>query len=636
MSHARTARTQPVARLFEAAVRLQQRGMLREAGERHEQVLRQAPDHLGSLQLLGVIEAQQGRAERALALLRKAVKRHPSASDAHNNLGMVLQSMNRGTEAVAHYEKAIAINLHYAVAHNNMGIALAGLERHDEAIASYRRALAIQPDYAEAHSNLASELMAMGRPAEALPALERALTLRPDLADARLNLGTALTLLQRHAAAADEYRKLVADRPRWTKARLALGGALLAAGRAAEAVPQLERAVEQEPNEAAGHHCLGSALLELGTIAAGRQHLRCAVALSPRHVPFLRALVTAETIASDDPVLATLQQLASQAATLPQAEQIDVHFALGKALGDAGQPDAAFRHQLAGNALIRRSIVYHEANILGRMERTANVFDPALLERLSGQGDPDETPVFIVGMPRSGSTLVEQILAAHPGVFAAGEVSALRAAARSVGLEKAATRFPETMREADGEQLRTLASHYLAALRRAAAAAATPPARITDKMPANFRYAGLIHLALPQARIIHTRRDPIDTCLSCFAVQFDQPFAHDLGELGRHWRAYDRLMAHWRAVLPPGVMLEVPYEEVVADFETWARRIVAHCGLAWDNACLAFHEVRRPVHTASMVQVRQPIYRSSVGRWRPDAETLRPLLDGLHPGRDGE
>ncbi len=155
--------------------------------------------------------------------------------------------------------------------------------------------------------------------------------------------------------------------------------------------------------------------------------------------------------------------------------------------------------------------------------------------------------------------------------------------------------------------------------------------RITDKMPANFRYAGLIHLALPNARIVHMRRDPVDTCLSCFSILFggDQPFTYDLGELGRYYRAYQRLMEHWRAVLPPGVMIEVQYEALVGDFEPEARRILAHCGLEWNEACLDFHQTERPVHTASSVQVRQPIYRSSVGRWRPDAEELRPLLDAL-------
>ena len=179
----------------------------------------------------------------------------------------------------------------------------------------------------------------------------------------------------------------------------------------------------------------------------------------------------------------------------------------------------------------------------------------------------------------------------------------------------------------NGENLRGLGTTYLTGLTAAAPAAD----KIVDKMPANFRFLGLIHLALPNARIIHTCRDPIDTCLSCFSKLFtdEQPFTYDLSELARYYRAYQKLMEHWRRVLPPGVMLDVKYEELVTDFEEQTRRIVTHCGLEWDDRCLSFYETRRPVKTASVVRVRQPIYRSSVGRWRPDGDLLRPLLEAL-------
>ena len=214
-------------------------------------------------------------------------------------------------------------------------------------------------------------------------------------------------------------------------------------------------------------------------------------------------------------------------------------------------------------------------------------------------------------MIRSGSTLVEQILGSHP-----------RVGADDTGATKVGASWL-----LNGENLRGLGTTYLTGL-----TAGTPAAdKIVDKMPANFRFLGLIHLALPNARIIHTCRDPIDTCLSCFSTLFsdEQPFTYDLGELGRYYRAYQRLMVHWRHVLPEGVMLEVKYEELVTDFERQARRIVAHCGLEWDDRCLSFYETRRPVKTASVVQVSQPIYRSSVGRWRPNGDLLAPLLEAL-------
>jgi hypothetical protein len=231
-------------------------------------------------------------------------------------------------------------------------------------------------------------------------------------------------------------------------------------------------------------------------------------------------------------------------------------------------------------------------------------------------------------MPRSGTTLVEQILASHPSVYGAGELTELVDIVAGLGGPRGVfANFPENVRAMSRVQLRDLRTRYLERVSALAPAAS----RITDKMPANFRFAGLIHLALPNARIIHTRRDPIDTCLSCFSLLFsgDQPHTYDLGELGRYYRAYAALMEHWCGVLPQGVMIDVQYEELVTDFERQARRIVAHCGLDWDAACLDFHKTRRPVPTASAVQVRQPIYRTSIGRWQPCRDMLGPLLAAL-------
>jgi hypothetical protein len=251
------------------------------------------------------------------------------------------------------------------------------------------------------------------------------------------------------------------------------------------------------------------------------------------------------------------------------------------------------------------------------------VFTAEALRKGRGFGDPSAVPVFIIGMPRSGTTLVEQILATHPKVYGAGELDDFQAAVASLrGLNRARTGLGV-------EELRWISTRYLERVRAIAPAAE----RITDKMPANFRYVGLIHLVLPNARIIHIRRDPIDTCLSCFSILFahDHFFTYDLVELGRYYRAYATLMEHWREVLPleQEQMLEVQYEELVVNFEALARRIVAHCGLEWDDACLEFHKTQRPIWTASVDQVRRTIYRSSIGRWRPHEGMLRPLSEAL-------
>ena len=275
---------------------------------------------------------------------------------------------------------------------------------------------------------------------------------------------------------------------------------------------------------------------------------------------------------------------------------------------------------------------YHEAADQQFFRLIAKTFDAGLVERFAGAGDPSPVPIFVLGMPRSGSTLVEQILASHPQIHAAGEMTNLDRVVRSLrDTVGRPIRFPQCAGGFDTESLRRIGQAYLASL---------PPlpegkTRITDKLPSNFIYVGLIRMILPNARIIHTVRDPVDTCVSCFSRLFGagHAYCYDLAELGRYYRAYHELMAHWRAVLPAGSMLDVAYEDVVGDLETQARRLIDYCGLPWDDRCLSFHTTSRTVSTASNLQVRRPLYRSSVQRWRRYEAHLQPLLTELEACR---
>ncbi len=258
---------------------------------------------------------------------------------------------------------------------------------------------------------------------------------------------------------------------------------------------------------------------------------------------------------------------------------------------------------------------------------TIDAFDASLFDRFSAAGDPSTRPIFVLGMPRSGSTLTEQILASHPQVQAGGEMINLDRAVASVpDAHGQPTPFPRYVAGLDAEGFRRLGQAYLESL-------PAPPegkTRTTDKLPGNFFYVGLIRLILPNARIIHTMRDPVDTCISCFSRLFaDVPFSYDLTELGRYYRGYHELMAHWRSILPAGSMLDVVYEEVVDNLEEQARRLIDFCGLPWDPRCLNFHETSRPIATSSNVQVRQPLYRTSLGRWHHYEAYLQPLLAEL-------
>ena len=351
-----------------------------------------------------------------------------------------------------------------------------------------------------------------------------------------------------------------------------------------------------------------------------------AINFTPGKVHYFWNLANAKRFTASDPHLIAMQKRKERLPSLPVDEQVELHFALGKALTDIGDRQQAFDHILRGNTLKRQQIVYAEAATLERLEQIQRVFSADFMREKKGVGDPSSVPIFILGMPRSGTTLVEQILASHPKVFGAGELAEIGRLAAQIQTPSGNT-FPEAATTMSSDQLHQFGADYVRSVRRL-----TPQAdKITNKMPANYLYAGLIHLLLPNARIIHTCRDLRDTALSCFSILWPlgQDHTYDLAELGRYCRGYDALMEHWHNVLPQDVMLDVQYEALVTDLEQQARRIMAHCGLEWDDACLAFYQTDRVVRTASASQVRQPIYTSSVGRWRAYEFQLQPLLEAL-------
>ena len=610
-----------------AALQHHQAGRLDKAERLFRQVLAVNPRHADSLHLLGVIAYQTERRELAAELIGKAIAINPREASSHSNLGNLLLQQGRLGEAVAHYQSALALKPDFAEAHNNLGNALKAQNEYGEAMEHFKRAIALKPDYAEAHSNLGNALQEQGKPAEAMVHCQRAVALKPDFAEAHNNLGNALKAQEKFGEAMMHYQRAITLKPNYAEVYQNMGNVLKQHGKYAEAMAHYQRAIGLKPDFAEAYYFLSIALRELGQFDEAQHASERALELEPKNGRYYRQLFYGKRVIAGDRRLAAAETLAEDMASLPMEDQRELHFALGKAYEDLEQRERSFRHRLEGNALKRRESVYDEAVMLGFLDRIRTVFTAELMHSKRNLGNPSMVPTFIVGMPRSGTTLVEQILASHPKVFGAGELAEFSKAAASIGMTNGALSFPEAVPALSAEQLRQLGTSYLDAVR----AEAPGAERITDKMPANFSFAGLIHLALPNARIIHMRRDPVDTCLSCFSLLFvgDLPYCYDLGELGRYYRAYETLMEHWRRVLPVGVMLEVEYEEVVADTERQARQIVAHCGLEWDDACLAFHKTQRPIRTASATQVRQPIYRTSVGRWKPYQHLLQPLIKEL-------
>src|SRR5215470_8081923 len=584
-----------LAHLLQRALEYEGRGALDQAAELYQTVRAADPRNSNVLERLALVRAQQGKLDEATRFLREALERRPDSASVHFHLGNVLCSLGRPEKAMACYETAIALVPDFADAHYNLGNTLQTLGRHQEAKVRYEQALRLMPDRPEVYNNLAIALQTVGDHEQAIRHFETAVALKPDYPEAYNNLANSLNALNR----------------------------------CEEAIAHYQRALALKADFAEAHDNLGMAHVAVGRIAEARQCFETAIALVPERGSFYFNLTKCKTFGPGDPDLRAMEALAANAASLPADDRVKLHYALGNALANVAQHERSFEHFRVGNALKRQQLAYDEETSLARIDRTRTVFTPELMRAKAGLGDPSTVPVFILGMPRSGSTLVEQILASHPDVFAAGELDDFYLLVRSLQRSDGARiDYPERVPELSGAVLRAIGAGYLDRLRRRAPAAR----RITDKMPTNWWLTGLIHLALPNARIIHTRRDAVDTCVSCFTTLFlGQDWSYELGELARYYRAYAATMAHWRAVLPPGVMLEIDYENVVADLEGQARRILAHCGLDWNEACLDFHRVQRPIKTASAAEVHRPIYQSSVGRWRLYGESLRPLLDALGP-----
>lgn len=470
---------------------------------------------------------------------------------------------------------------------------LQAAKRIDEAVELYHRAVFLRPDSVDVHHNLAFALMSQGRIDEAVMHYERAISLDPGHANAHNNLGIALATRGQLDQAAIHHQKALALDPHNVRAHVALANVFKFQGRFDDAMAEYDRAVAVRPDHADAHFS------------------RCEI----------------KTFHPGDPELLALEALAARNDLSPD-KAIPVYFALHKALEDCGDYARAFEFLRRGNELKRRETRYDEPGVVSFFRRVSTLFDRDLLHRFEGAGDPSSVPIFVVGMPRSGSSMIEQILASHPQVRGAGELRDFEIAEQIVftaGGRPVA--FPEYIPGMDGAALQRLAQIYLTRL----PALGEGQLRIVDKALSNFVKIGLIRMILPNARIIHTMRDPVDTCLSCYSKLFTigQLFSYDLAELGRYYRMYTEMMSHWRSVLPQGAMLEVSYEDVVDDLEGQARRLLDYCGLPWDDRCLSFHTSGGVVRTASVAQVRQPLFRTSLQRWRKYEANLGPLLNAL-------
>jgi tetratricopeptide (TPR) repeat protein len=502
----------------------------------------------------------------------------------HYELAVAAHRQDKLADAARHYADVHRLFPEHPGALHGLGLVALREHRYDEAVEWLRKAGKAAPDNPAIRSDLGNALLRLGRYEDALGSFRAALRAQPDNVAALNGAGDALNIL----------------------------------GRPEEAQNAFHRMLARTPDNAVAHFGLASAAAQLGDAATARMELERAIALAPKRATYHRALAELARFVAGDPRLAALETLARGARSLPDNEKVELHFALAKAYDDLSRYDDAFVHLEKGNSL-RRASIAHDESLIAQFFAEVKAAFPA--ERPQADAEPSAVPIFVVGMPRSGTTLVEQILASDPSVLGAGELPHIQ---DLIAEGFAGRDYPDGFAP-------SAAAHFGRDYLRRLGKLPRGIRHVIDKFPGNFQHIGLIRLALPNAKIVHIRRDPMDTCFSCYSKLFLNGLNHtyDLGELGRYYRLYDSLMAHWRRVLPEVAILEVQYETLVNDFETQTRRIADFCGLAWSERFLAFHKNDRAVRTHSQAQVRQPLFASSIGRWRNYEKHLKPLRDAL-------
>lgn len=564
-------------------------GQLEEAAGRYRAVLARAARDTDALVALGVISGMQGDYAEAAAYLERAVKLNPTLVAAHFNLGMVRKHQGQLADAVLSYRRAIELAPDKPAHHNNLGNVYAQLGQDHAAVGCFQRALELQPQAPDVLFNLGKSLRNLGLRQNAIDALQRAIEIRPGFGFALKELGKIHLQLAQTGPAATAYQKAADTAPDDPAPVAGLSNVLVAEHRYQEAFALLEPWLEKPSL----HAVIANAFADIA-----------------RH-----------TSSRETEAIELLERALDNAPITDRDSRAQAHFRLGQLHDRLKQYDMAFEHFTQGNGL--RHVDQAKDPAIQDIQALIDAFSTEFITNAPSAPATEVPVVFIVGMPRSGTTLVEQILAAHPAVHGGGELDLLPSLLASIPTGK---KLPEGLRALTGDDIAGFARDYLATLQ----ALAPGARRITDKLPANFMNLGFIRLMFPTAHIIHCNRSPLDTCLSCYFQDFagHHPYATDLDALGHHYRAYERLMAHWSNVLDIN-RLDIEYETLVAEPETWARRLVAHCGLDWDPACLEFHQSNRVIATASASQVIKPVYNNAAGRWRHYEKHLAPLVRAL-------
>ena len=590
--------------LVDEAANLQIAGNLDGASRLCNQALELDPACVPAKFILSTTYARMGKFVEATELLSEVILAEPHSFEALMSQSSLYSKLGRLEEAADLAQKALKVRSRDPRAEFQLGRCLLALRRLPEAESCFRRLISQDPRFAPAHHSLGSTLQLRGSYAQAANSFEQAARLSPSLSY-ELDLGeTLLTLGETNKAEACAHACLTQD-PNSVRAHLLMCGTLAELGRNAQAETHLKTAMKLD-RDAREALKLAQLQRQFGLMAEARANYQRAIANDPETVWPYKALIYSQKIREEDrPLVETLERIL-QTKVLSPTEYVATQYGLGKALEDLGDYESSMRHYDEANRVTRELKLSHAPFNRDQYEHSIttliNTYTPKshVGALASNQVGPSLVePILIVGMMRSGTTLAEHILSSHPAVAAAGEL-----AFWTRNSPRALAEGPKSYQAIANEYLELLRSH------------APTASHVTDKMPGNYRFAGLIHQALPQAKFIHMRRSPVDTCISIWATTNELPNegGHDKGDLVFVYKQYLRLMEHWRAVLPPSHLIEIDYEDLVLNREAITRKMVEFCGLTWSDQCLSPEENSRLVRTPSHNQVRQPVYATSIGR----------------------
>ncbi len=618
---------QAIVQALEKGYQAQQAGNLAKAEKLYRGVLRRDPENVHALNLLGMLRVNANRPDEAIGYISRALAVDGNDPDAHANLALAYKDTGKARQAVKHFRESLRLNPGNPVAHNNLGNVLRLLDRPREAAASYRQALQLQPSFAECWSNLAAAMNECDRREQGLRAVDRALQLDPGLAQAWNNKGDILLAEARYGEALEHYRKATELSPRYVAALINMARVQRDMEAPRQALDTLRQALRLEPRNPEAHHVLGVLHEQMGDRSSAASHFQAAIDTAPEMGIAHYQLAQINGRNGTDAELAAMRS-AWQLPDLSRNNRMYLAFGLARALEQRGEYDEAYAFVAEGNAVKAEARPYDDIE-------TAEYID-ALFERAASAvarvgrhcGCEDPRPVFVVGMPRSGTSLTEQILASHSAIAGAGELSYAYDTAHRVR-DLTGQQFPDNLDLLSAAQFRELGEYYLSRHSTDNLAARY----VVDKTPLNFQYIGLLGIALPGARFIYCHREPIANCWAIHRIPFDdkQTYAHSLTALGQYYRRHRSLVERWKSLFPRRI-LEVRYEDTVADLERQSRRLLEFLQLPFEPEVLAFHQTRRLVKTPSASQVREPIYADAVAAWKRFDRHLGPLKEALAAG----